>query len=68
MYTYENAQCTVSFGTPCSLVKGSCKYICPNGRLNENVFKRISANSNPNLIPNPNSNSNPNRNPNPKTQ
>jgi len=28
----------------------------PNGRLTENVFKRISANSNPNLNPNPNIN------------
>jgi len=32
---------------------------CPNGRLTENVFKRIFANYNPNPIPNPNSNPNP---------
>jgi len=29
---------------------------CPNGRLTENVFKRISANSNPNPNSKPNSN------------
>jgi len=35
--------------------------------LTKNIFKRISAKSNPNLIPNPyfNFNSNPNLNPNP---
>jgi len=36
------------------------KYTCPNGRLTENVFKRIFANSNPNTNPNPNSKPNPN--------
>jgi len=28
------------------------QYICPNGRMTENVFKRIPANFNPNLYPN----------------
>jgi len=31
-------------------------YTCPNGRLIENVFKRISANLNSNLISSPNPN------------
>jgi len=40
------------------------EYASPNGRLTENVFKRISADSNPNL--NPNSKPNPDPNPNSK--
>jgi len=40
------------------------QYTCPNGRLTENVFKRISANANLNSHPN----SNPNSNPKPKAQ
>jgi len=41
---------------------------CPNGRLTENTFKRISANFNPNSKLHPNPNPNSNFNPNPKAQ
>jgi len=55
---------TCCFGNECNVFQsssaGTTGSPCPNGRLIEKVFKRTSANFNPNLNPNPNSNSNPN--------
>jgi len=49
---------TALFITTC-IVKQGYSTSCPNGRLTENVFKRISENFNPNINSNPNSNLNP---------